>query len=161
MTRSADTPTSSASATAPVASRYAGLLRRLACLVYEALIVVAILFVGGGVFTALFSRAETLAARIALQLLLIALVGSYFVWCWTRGGQTLPMQTWRIRVVTAVGGELTATLALRRYLYALAGTLLAGVTFFWAFVDRDRQFLHDRLAGTRLVEVNKTVTSDQ
>ena len=61
------------------------------------------------------------------------------------------MKTWRIRVVTRDGGALSVSVALRRYLLALISLGVCGLGFAWALVDKDRQFLHDRLAGTRLV----------
>ena len=78
--------------------------------------------------------------------------GTGFVAFWTRGGQTLPMKTWRIRLVRHDGAPVGVGRAVHRYLLAVLGLAAAGVGFAWALVDRDRQFLHDRLAGTALVE---------
>jgi uncharacterized RDD family membrane protein YckC len=61
------------------------------------------------------------------------------------------MKTWRIRLVTAAGEPLTLRHAVCRFVLAVAGTLLLGTGVIWAFFDRDRQFLHDRLAGTKIV----------
>ena len=68
---------------------------------------------------------------------------AYFLWCWLRGGQTLAMRAWHIKLV-----DVTPPKALLRLL--LAGILLP-VSIVWALFDRERQFLHDRLAGTRLL----------
>jgi len=86
--------------------------------------------------------------RPLFQAYLVIVAGAYFTWQWTRGGQTLPMKTWRLRVVSRGGGPITPRQAVLRYLSAVA---LFGVTFVWAIVDRDRRFLHDRLAKTRMV----------
>ena len=130
----------------------AGLTRRFLSLAYEALLLVPVLLAGGVAFTALAGhQLEPALARPLLQLTLIVIAGVYFVWQWHRGGQTLPMKTWRMRLVTAAGGPVSPGCALRRFVFAFAGTLLAGGGVIWAFVDRDRQFLHDRLAGTRIV----------
>lgn len=89
--------------------------------------------------------------RHLLQLFLLAVFAAYFLWCWLRGGQTLAMKTWRIRLVAKDGhGRMAPKAALLRFFYAL---LLVPTTIgiFWAMVDRDRQFLHDRLAGSLLV----------
>lgn len=134
----------------------AGLGRRLACLVYDTLLLLAVLFLGSAIFTSVASTADTLLARIALQALLIALAGAYFIWCWTHSGQTLPMQAWRLRIVDAASGRPPGIRkAIKRYLLAIPGTLIAGVSFLWGIVDRDRLFLHDRLAGTRIVKASR------
>ena len=136
---------------APGSASPASLGRRSLSLCYEVLLLLAVLLVGALPFVMLASFADHMTARPLFQLYLIAFAGIYFVWQWRRGGQTLPMKTWRMRVVTREGAPLDWARAARRYLFALAGTLLAGGGFLWALVDRDRQFLHDRLAGTRIV----------
>jgi len=90
-------------------------------------------------------------ARPLLQIYLVLVAATYFVWQWRRGGQTLPMKTWRIRLETAAGEPVSVLRALLRLVLSAIGYGLFGVSVWWAIVDRDRQFLHDRLAGTRLV----------
>jgi uncharacterized RDD family membrane protein YckC len=90
--------------------------------------------------------------RHALQAWVLFVAGAYFVGFWTRGGQTLPMKTWRIRVVRWDGQPVGVGRAVHRYLIAMLGTAALGLGFAWALFDRDRQFLHDRLAGTALVD---------
>ena len=70
-----------------------------------------------------------------------------------RSVQTLAMKTWRIRLVNPDGAPLTFKQAVLRFFLALLGLLLAGAGFWWAWFDRDRQFLHDRIVGTRLVRM--------
>ena len=125
--------------------------RRLLSLAYEALLLAAVWLAGGFLFLALAGSLAPHLARPALQLALLLLAGIYFVWQWQRGGQTLPMKTWRIRLVTASGEPLSLRRAACRFVFAAAGTLCFGAGFLWALVDPDRQFLHDRLAGTRIV----------
>jgi uncharacterized RDD family membrane protein YckC len=89
--------------------------------------------------------------RHLLQLFVLALFAAYFLWCWLRGGQTLAMKTWRIRVVAKNGhGRLPPTSALARFVFALL-LVPTAIGILWALVDRDRQFLHDRLAGSLLI----------
>ena len=137
--------------TAPPPAAVAGLLRRLASLCYEILLLAAILLVGGAIFLVLSDGLDSLLARPLLQVYLLALTATYFVYCWTHGGQTLPMRTWRIRLVAASGHAVSLGMGVRRYLYALIGCAACGLGYAWALVDPDRQFLHDRLAGTRIV----------
>jgi uncharacterized RDD family membrane protein YckC len=133
----------------------AGLGRRFACLVYDTLLLLAVLFLGSALFTTAAGAADTLVTRIVLQALLVAVAGAYFIWCWTRSGQTLPMQAWHLRIVDAGNGRPPGfRQALTRYLLAIPGTLIAGVAFLWGILDRDRLFLHDRLSGTRIVNTN-------
>lgn len=112
---------------------------------------VAVLVAGSLPFVVLAHGADRIVLRPLFQFYLVALAGLYFVWQWLHGGQTLAMKTWRIRLVTRAGAPLGLRHALARYLFALAGVVLLGLGFLWALVDRERQFLHDRLAGTRIV----------
>jgi uncharacterized RDD family membrane protein YckC len=129
----------------------AGLARRGLALCYEALLLLALLLAGALPFVLVAGAVDRIAARPLFQLYLVALTALYFIWQWRHGGQTLAMRTWRIRVVTREGAPLGWEHAARRYLFALCGTLLLGAGFLWALVDRERLFLHDRLAGTSIV----------
>ncbi len=129
----------------------ATLSRRALSLVYEALLLIALVFIGSLPFVMLAREADHGIARPLFQLYLVALTGCYFTWQWRRGGQTLALKTWRMRIVTRAGAPLTWAHALKRYAFALPGTLLLGLGFLWAFVDREKLFLHDRLAGTKIV----------
>lgn len=126
--------------------------RRLASGLYESLLLVALVFLATFPFLALFGDSSHGWRRHVLQLWVIAVWGAYFSWFWTRGGQTLPMKTWKLRVVRHDGRALTPFHALHRYGLALLGLAALGIGFLWALVDRDGQFLHDRLAGTALVD---------
>ena len=128
------------------------ILRRLASMLYEFLLLFAIGFLATWLFQ---FAAGTLAIegwrRHLLQLFILGVYAIYFLWCWLRGGQTLAMKTWRIRLVAKDGHRnLAPRAALLRFVYALflVPTLIG---LFWAMVDRDRQFLHDRLAGSLLI----------
>ena len=112
----------------------------------------AVLALGATPFIALTDGVEHVVARPLLQLYLVGLAGAYFVCQWLRGGQTLAMKTWGLRLVPRHEGALTLGQALQRYCIALAGLLALGAGFAWALFDRDHQFLHDRLAGTRIVK---------
>lgn len=124
---------------------------RLACLLYEALVILAIVIIGLIIPHALLGAAAGVVAgsRILLAHLFLILL-LYFAWQWLHGGQTLAMKTWKIRLVSADGGPLRPAQALLRYAVAWPGALLFGVGFFWAVLDPDGQYLHDRIAGTRL-----------
>ena len=161
--------------------RRATLPRRLGSLVYESLLQVALVLVTGFVLVPLVSPASGPANSLQLPQAagrwisfagIVATTLAYSVWCWSRGRRTLPMKTWRLGLATVTGAPVSAARALARYLAcwigpALAGavylalhrhglgahaTWLVGFNFLWAFIDPERQFLHDRIAGTRIVD---------
>ncbi len=130
------------------------LRRRLASMLYETFLLLGVLsiaFVLPNVIVGLIWKVALPGVLLWLHLNLILL--AYFGWLWHRSGQTLAMQTWKIRLVSNDGGTPAwRTLALR-YVLAWPSLLLGGLGIFWALFDRDHQFLHDRLAGTRLIKV--------
>ncbi|MEO8411597.1 MAG: RDD family protein [Propionivibrio sp.] len=131
---------------------YASVGRRLLAMTYEALLVVAVLAVTmilPHVLIGAFSGRVASPALLWAHLFAVLLV--YFLWFWCRGGQTLAMKTWRIRLVGEAGRPVRPAQALLRYLVCWLSVGACGAGIIWALVDRDRQFLHDRLAGTRLI----------
>ena len=128
-----------------------GLPRRLASMVYEAVLLFAVAFFAAWLlFFASGGRDATAGGqRLVLQLFIGAVFAAYFLWSWLRGGQTLAMKAWGIRLV-----DVTPTKALLRF--ALAILLVPSlISIVWSLFDRDRQFLHDRLAGTRLITADR------
>lgn len=130
-----------------------GLPRRLASMLYEALLLAAVLFIAGFVFTAAFHPPLSPVLRYVFQLYLLLVTATYFIWIWLHGGQTLPMKTWRIRLVSTNGQPLRLKQACLRFVCALIGIPL-GFGILWALFDRERQFWHDRMAGTKVVMSN-------
>ncbi len=121
-------------------------------MVYEAFLVFAVGFFASWIFFfASGARDATSGAlRRELQLFILVVLAAYFLWCWLRGGQTLAMRAWKIRLV-----NVTPRKAIVRFVLAL---LLLPISILWALVDRDRQFLHDRLAGTKLIDARPTTS---
>jgi uncharacterized RDD family membrane protein YckC len=134
--------------------RLAPLGLRLLSLAYEGVLLFGILFVASYLFVGLARDAQTGMPRLVFQVYVLAVCGAYFVFCWVRSGQTLPMKTWRIRLVTEQGKPLAVGRAFQRYMLAVP-SVLSGIGVLWALVDRDRQFLHDRLAKTRIVRMDE------
>lgn len=134
----------------------ASLRRRLACLLYESLPAFGVIVVGGLTPQVLLGMGFGISVSGGwLWLHLFLLLGLYFVGTWRYKGQSLAMQTWSLRLVDADSGKPpTLRQLLVRYVASWPSLLLilSGVGILWAaFVDRDRQFLHDRIAGTALV----------
>ncbi len=125
----------------------ASLIRRFGAMLYETLLLLALLFIADYLFISLTHNAQSSALKTVLRIYLFVVIAIYFTWFWSRG-QSLAMKTWRIRLVTAAGGRLKAPRAFIRFLLVI---VLFGISHLWAIFDRDRQFLHDRLAGTRLI----------
>lgn len=135
------------------AARAPGLARRAACAIYESLILAALVLIATFPFLAVAGDSTGGWRRHLLQAWVVFVVGAYLAGFWSRGGQTIAMKTWRIRLESAGGGPVSLGRAVRRYLLALVGAAALGIGFLWALLDRDGQFLHDRLAGTRLVRL--------
>jgi len=151
---------------------------------YEALLLAALLFAANFLLLPLVSppgfggqglTIPDLPTRALLWCALFAVAALYFIWSWTGGRRTLPMKTWRMRIVDSAGASLDYKAALVRYLTAWIGpgiALLAyallrphgwgavtlavlPLNYFAALFDPDNQFLHDRIAGTRIVLENR------
>ncbi|MCG2578349.1 RDD family protein [Dechloromonas sp. XY25] len=127
-----------------------GLRRRLASMLYEGLVVFSILLIGFLLPQIVLSGFGWIVGAKALWLHVFLLLMAYFVWCWLNGGQTLPMKTWKLRLVAENGRPLRPLQAVLRYLAAWPSILFFGIGILWALVDKDQQFLHDRIAGTKV-----------
>jgi len=147
-------------------------------MLYEFILLFAVAFIATWLFQ---FAAGTLQIdgwrRHLLQGFILGVFAIYFVFCWLRGGQTLAMKTWRIRVVDRHGRPLTQGRALLRYVFcsiwfaaplaayssgrfSLPGlaVVAAGWVAIWALLSRfhpQRQFWHDAWAGTRLVDAQE------
>lgn len=128
-------------------------LVRIAAMVYESLLVTAVVLVASFIVIPVVGELHAAWQRHLFQVYLLGVLFAYFGAFWLRGGQTLAMKTWRIRLISQDGGALSFRQAATRFAVAVPGLLLAGAGLWWAWFDRDRQFLHDRIAGTRLIRV--------
>ncbi len=149
-----------------------GVWRRMACWLYEGMLLFGVVFIAGYLFSTLSQTRHALENRHVQQAFLFIVLGIYFTWFWSKG-QTLAMKTWHIRLVDTRGRPLTQARALRRYVlswlwflpplaaiapFNLSGpesaVIVLGWVAIWAVLSRfhpQRQFWHDALAGTRLV----------
>ncbi|MDR3054788.1 MAG: RDD family protein [Zoogloeaceae bacterium] len=128
--------------------------RCLAALIYEALLLLGVIAIGvilPYILLGALARVDVAHLARVQQIHLVLLLGLYFTWCWLRGGQTLAMKTWKIKLIDQSGAPLRPIQAVLRYLVAWPCLLFFGVGLLWRFIDPDKQFLHDRIAGSRLV----------
>ena len=144
----------------------AGLFRRLASLLYDGLIVGAIwmligfivqLAVGTDTSQLVDGRVQTtpVLANI-LFFLMVASCATFFVWFWTRSGQTVGMLAWRIKVVDRNGRLISMRQAGIRFLLAWPAFFMLGLGYLWLLVDAEGDALHDKISATRVVVLPKT-----
>ncbi len=150
------------------------LRRRLACFVYEGVLLFGVVMAAGLIYSPLVGQHHALVGTLGLRMWLFVAVGLYFIYFWARHGQTLAMRTWRIGLVDERGGRVSVVCAAARYLLcwlwflpalsalwlaglrgagSTAAVVLAGVLGYaaLAWLHPSRQFLHDVICGTRLV----------
>jgi uncharacterized RDD family membrane protein YckC len=147
----------------------------MAAFVYEGVLLFGVVMIAGYLYSALTQMRHALHGTLGLQVFLFVILGIYFVWFWSHGGQTVAMKAWHIRLVDARGAAVSQTRALLRYLLAwlwfapallaahysglnvgasTLGIVLAGVAAYAALtrLNPQRQFWHDVVCGTRLVD---------
>jgi uncharacterized RDD family membrane protein YckC len=175
MTNSLQPDSAPSSPALPVSSLAAtpGLMRRMACWLYEGTLLFGVIFIAAYLFSSLTQQRHALTGRHALMAFLFLVLGIYFTWFWSKG-QTLAMKTWHIRVTDLQGRRLSQARALLRYVLAWlwflpplaliapfhlgageTSVLLVGWILVWALLARfhpRRQFWHDALAGTLLLD---------
>lgn len=133
--------------------RPAGVLRRLAAAVYDTLLLAA-LFMGATFLVVATRGGEPVpAGNLPFQLLLVTIAVAFYVGFWSRGGQTLGMRAWRLRVERQSGAPLTAATAAWRLLAGILSILPLGAGLWWQWFDAKGLPWHDRLADTRVVIV--------
>lgn len=168
------------------------LSRRLAAMVYELLIVTAIVIMSGLIVSMIaseFAVSETIVAPDSEQTLaaiqgeeakatktvetvasqwvrgvivaiaVCAAVAGWFVWCWVKTGQTLPMKVWSLRVQHPDGRKLSTLDAMLRLVVASVSLGLAGIGFWWSWLDPQRRTLHDIVCKTQVVRLPKEIRS--
>lgn len=133
----------------------AGLLRRLAAILYDSLLLVAVLMLATAVLLPMsggraITPVDTGWPAYFYRFLLLVVAVLYFGWSWTRTGQTLGMLAWKIRVVRSDGTALRWSDVLARLAAAVLSWLPGGLGYLWMLVDRDRLTWHDRLSRTRV-----------
>jgi uncharacterized RDD family membrane protein YckC len=160
------------------------LARRMASFVYEALLLFGVGLIPGAIgalFVALTEQRSALQSETSLQIITLTIYAVYFTWFWSARGQTLPMQTWHIKVVTSQGEPLSQPRALARFAASCAwaapavliahlngwkpwptlGAVGIGVVAYalLALLHPQRQFWHDAICGTRLVDSRLAVVA--
>ena len=170
--------TSAPPATKPAPVATPTILRRVTVMLYEALLLLSVEMLAIAFYMLVTLNSQHPVAKEGMKAWLFLVTAAYFMWCWINTGNTLAMKTWRIKVVKLGHHKLPFGTAALRFLLAwgwflpallvcwafglhgkgqIAIALLVGIAA-WAMTalfDKDRQFLHDRLAGTRLIALPK------
>jgi len=156
-------------------TRAPGLARRLAAFVYEGVLLFGVVMIAGLVYSGLTQQRHALQGRAGMMVFLFLVLGIYFSWFWSHGGQTVAMKAWHVRLLGADGQPVSRLRAAMRYLLSwlwflpataaiysaglhgkgeISVALLAGVLAYaaLAWLRPDRQFWHDVVCGTRLVD---------
>ena len=156
--------------------------RRMACWLYEGMLLFGVVFISGYLFGTLSQTRHALHNRHGLQAFLFLVFAIYFTWFWSKG-QTLAMKTWHIKVVDQTGKAVSQARAFLRYILSWVWVLppllltaplqlpagevaflLVGWVVIWALLSRfqiRRQYWHDVWAGTQLVEASQKSPSSQ
>ena len=138
----------------------AGFGRRLAALLYDSVLLAALLvvFTSGAVFLNHRRAIEPATAGAWVYLYRAGLVGviaGYYLLNWTRSGQTLGMRAWHLRAVTAAGRPLSLKAAALRFACGVLAWAPAALGVLWLYFDPEHLALHDRLSNTRVVHLDR------
>jgi uncharacterized RDD family membrane protein YckC len=146
------------SMTDPLTATPASLWLRLLAGLYDLLPLLGLWFFAGAIALGLAGGAletHVIERKLLTQMLLLAFTALYFVISWTRGGQTIGMRAWRLRVRRADGARLTWPRALLRFGVALISLAAFGIGFLWALLDPQQRTWHDIATATTLMRLPK------
>ena len=133
----------------PAEPKAAGFFRRLAAIVYDSFLIVAIWIISTVLIVALLSDGEAVSGP-GFQLFLYVEAATFYVYFWRVKGQTLGMQVWKIRTVNDSGEILTLSECMVRLFFATFSIVFLGLGFVWILFDKDNLAWHDRASGTKV-----------
>jgi uncharacterized RDD family membrane protein YckC len=143
-----------------IRAQSAGFGRRFAALLYDGLLLLALVLVYALVVVLIHGGAVTEASGPlrwwAFRTGALTLMGAYYVLNWTRSGQTLGMRAWRLRAVTDSGRPLKAARAAVRFCWGVAAWAPLGLGVLWLYADPEHLALHDRLSRTRVIVLSRS-----
>ena len=131
----------------------AGIIRRIAAIVYDTLLLTAVLFVATAIAVAI-NKGQAVTHPL-YYLSLAAICYLFFCWFWTHGGQTLGMRTWRLKLIMKSKTEMTWSEATKRFLLAVIAILPFGAGLLWLVFDSERLAFHDRVSDSKIVYIPK------
>ena len=126
------------------------ILRRLAAMLYDSLLLIAILMIATALLLPFTHGAAIATANHFFQLYLLALIFSFYAYFWMHGGQTLGMLVWKLKITSTRNQPMQFWQILLRFIIALISIPLFGLGLFWIFIDKNNQSLYDRLSMTKV-----------
>lgn len=135
----------------PQKSRPCGLARRLLAMLYDSLVITALLVLAGALALPLTGASQQALRDVPYTFYLAGVWFLYLGWCWTHGGQTLGMRAWKIHINGADGGPVSWRAAGLRFAVSLVSAAAAGAGFGLSLLHPQRSCWHDRASNTRLV----------
>ncbi|GAA6134129.1 RDD family protein [Oceaniserpentilla sp. 4NH20-0058] len=133
----------------------AGVLIRFAAMSYDALLVIGLWFIVGVIFVAANGGEHADTHNPFLPSALFIVTFWFNTHFWRRGGQTLGMRAWRLRLLNTNNGPLTLTQCLLRFLVSLASLGCFAFGYLWLLIDKDKLTWHDRYSETRVIREPK------
>lgn len=132
------------------------LSRRLGAILYDSLLLFSVLLFAT-IPVLLITKGEAVeSGNLFYTAYLLLVCAAYFMLPWLKSGQTLAMQTWKIKLVQKTGQTITPGQALLRLILASISWLPLGLGFLWSVIDREKLTWHDRLSGTRIIQVQNS-----
>ena len=136
----------------------ASLIKQLAAMIYDSLLIFAILFVATAVLL-IFNQGEAIESNPSFNFLLVFILFTFYAWFWQKSGQTLGMRVWKIRIVSDLGGNPGWGTSFLRLGFAVLSMLCFGLGYLWRLF---RPYTwHDRLSQTRIIDVSSLDISEQ
>lgn len=132
----------------------ARLSRRIAAMVYDGFLILAIWMISSILLIALVTDGAILQG-LAFQLFLYLELGAFYIYFWCKRGQTLGMQAWRIHLITEQGNPLSVKTACTRFVFATLSVCSLGIGFLWSLVNSNGLTLHDLATDSRVVHLPK------
>ncbi|MCK7576324.1 MAG: RDD family protein [Chromatiales bacterium] len=138
------------------------ILRRLGALFYDALLLVAVLMVANAIIVIPYEVInghpvyESFIPLTLMRIYLLGVIGAFYVYFWTHGGQTLGMKAWRLQVIGQDGEAVGFNAAVKRFLWSILSLIPAGLGLWWSLLNRQGLAWHDSRSNTRVVLLPKS-----
>jgi uncharacterized RDD family membrane protein YckC len=126
-----------------------GLLRRLASIAYDSLLVSAVLFLATIPFIAVRGGESVEPSTLSYQVAVVVVIYAFFVGFWSTKGRTLGMQSWGLQLEDANGRIPGVGPCSIRFAVSVISWAAFGLGFLWQLIDRESLTWHDRASGTR------------